>query len=57
MDSWNALIRQTVSLANKVSTQKNILGSIQGALVETVFKKSHPEKGGILELQVTRKSV
>lgn len=39
MDSWNALIRQTVSLANKVSTQKNIPQSIQAALVETVLKK------------------
>ena len=38
MDSWNALIRQTVSLANKVSTQKNIPGSIQADLVETVLK-------------------
>ena len=36
MDSWNALIRQTVSLANKVSTEKNIPQSIQGALVEMV---------------------
>ena len=50
MDSWNALIRQTVSLANKVSTQKNIPRSIQAALVETVLKKSYPAKGGILEL-------
>ena len=38
MDSWNALIRQIVSLANKVSTQKNIPRSIQAALVETVLK-------------------
>ena len=50
MDSWNALIRQTVSLANKVSTQKNIPRSIQAALVEMVLKKSYPAKGGILEL-------
>ena len=39
MDSWNALTRQMVSVANKVSTQKNIPRSIQAALVETVLKK------------------
>ena len=37
MDSWIALIKQTVSLANKVSSQKNIPRSIQAALVETVL--------------------
>ena len=42
MDSWNALIRLTVSLANKVSTEKNIPRNIQGAVVETVLKKKLP---------------
>ena len=44
MDSWNALIRQTVSLANKVSTYKNIPQSIQGALVEMVRKKKATQR-------------
>ena len=35
MASWNALIRQTVSLDNKVSTSKIVPENIQDTLVET----------------------